>query len=75
MSEGQFDDLDGFVAYAEKQFHLPLLAGCFASDRADPKIPSRARNSVSGVSRNPAGRANGVLPGRDFLTCAYELFF
>ena len=42
MTEVQFDDLDRFVAYAEKQFQLPLLAGCFASERCDPKIPSRA---------------------------------
>src|SRR5580765_7065173 len=42
MSEIQFDDLDRFVSYAEKHFELPLLAGCFASDRCDPKIPSRA---------------------------------
>jgi len=42
MSEVQFDDLDRFVAYAQKQFQLPLLAGCFASERCEPKIPSRA---------------------------------
>ena len=42
MSEVAFDDLDRFVAYAQKQFDLPLLAGCFASQRSDPKIPSRA---------------------------------
>ena len=42
MSAGQFDDLDRFVAYAEKQFQLLLLAGCFASARCDPKIPCRA---------------------------------
>jgi hypothetical protein len=42
MGEVRFDDLDRFVAYAEKQFQLPLLAGCFASERCDPKIPSRA---------------------------------
>jgi hypothetical protein len=42
MSEVRFDDLDRFVAYAEKQFQLPLLSGCFASERCDPKIPSRA---------------------------------
>jgi hypothetical protein len=42
MGETQFDDLNHFVAYAEKQFQLPLLAGCFASARQDPKIPSRA---------------------------------
>jgi hypothetical protein len=42
MSEVRFDDLDRFVAYAEKQFQLPLLAGCFASKRCDPDIPARA---------------------------------
>lgn len=42
MGEVQFNDLDRFVAYAEKQFQLPLLGGCFASARCDPKIPSRA---------------------------------
>ena len=42
MSEVQFDDLERFVTYAEKQFQLPLLAGCFASERCDPTIPSRA---------------------------------
>jgi hypothetical protein len=42
MSEAQFDDLDRFIAYAEKQFQLPLLAGCFVSERSEPKIPSRA---------------------------------
>ena len=29
MSEPQFDDLDRFVAYAEKQFDLPLAGGLF----------------------------------------------
>ena len=42
MGEVAFDDLDRFVAYADKQFQLPLLAGCFATARCDPKIPSRA---------------------------------
>lgn len=42
MSEVAFADLDRFVAYAEKQFQWPLLAGCFASQRCDPTIPSRA---------------------------------
>lgn len=42
MSEVQFDDLDRFVAYADKQFELQLLAGCFASERFDPAIPDRA---------------------------------
>jgi Transposase DDE domain len=42
MTEAQFDDLDRFVAYADKQFALRLLAGCFASDRAEPGVPDRA---------------------------------
>ena len=42
MTDVQFKDLDRFVSYAEKQFDLPLLAGCFADGRADPQVPSRA---------------------------------
>jgi hypothetical protein len=42
MTDAQFKDLDRFVSYAEKQFDLPLLAGCFADGRADPQVPSRA---------------------------------
>jgi len=42
MGEVRFDDLNRFVHYAEKQFQLSLLAGCFASARCDPQIPSRA---------------------------------
>jgi hypothetical protein len=42
MREVQFDDLDRFVAYADKQFELQLLAGCFASERFEPEIPDRA---------------------------------
>jgi len=42
MTDAQFDDLDRFVAYADKQFGLRLLAGCFASDRAEPGVPDRA---------------------------------
>ena len=42
MTDIQFKDLDGFVAYAEKHFYLPLLAGCFGDSRSDPEIPSRA---------------------------------
>ena len=42
MTDGQFDDLDRFVAYAHKQFELGLLAGCFASERAEPGVPDRA---------------------------------
>ena len=42
MTDAQFNDLDRFVAYAEKQFELPLLAGCFADSRVDPEVPSRA---------------------------------
>ena len=42
MTDAQFQDLDRFVAYAQKQFDLALLAGCFADGRADPEVPSRA---------------------------------
>ena len=42
MTDAPFKDLDRFVAYADKQFDLRLLAGCFADGRADPDIPSRA---------------------------------
>ena len=42
MTEKQFDDLGRFVAYADKRFDLPLLAGCFADARPQPDIPSRA---------------------------------
>jgi hypothetical protein len=42
MTDAQFKDLDRFVSYAEKQFQLPLLAGCFADSRADPEVPGRA---------------------------------
>ncbi len=33
MTDAQFNDLDRFVAYADKQFELRLLAGCFADGR------------------------------------------
>lgn len=42
MTEAQFKDLDRFVSYAEKQFQLPVLAGCFADTRNDPEVPARA---------------------------------
>ena len=42
MTDAPFQDLSRFVAYAEKQFDLPRLAGCFADGRADPKVPARA---------------------------------
>jgi hypothetical protein len=42
MTDAQFNDLDRFVAYADKQFELKLLAGCFASDRVEPSVPDRA---------------------------------
>jgi Transposase DDE domain len=42
MTDAQFQDLDRFVAYAEKQFDLPRLAGCFTDGRAEPKVPARA---------------------------------
>jgi len=42
MTEPDFHQLSRFVAYAEKHFQLPLLAGCFQDRRQDPAIPSRA---------------------------------
>lgn len=42
MTECDFDQLDRFVAYAQKRFALPLLAGCFGDSRQEPDIPSRA---------------------------------
>jgi hypothetical protein len=42
MTDPQFCELDHFVAYAQKQFDLSLLAGCFADDRQEPEVPSRA---------------------------------
>ena len=42
MPDPPFKDLDRFVSYAQKQFDLPLWAGCFADGRVDPEIPSRA---------------------------------
>jgi Transposase DDE domain len=42
MTNAQFKDLDRFVAYADKQFDLPLLAGCLGDGRTDPEVPSRA---------------------------------
>jgi hypothetical protein len=42
VTDTDFQQLDGFVAYAEKRFKLPLLAGCFDDRRQDPDIPSRA---------------------------------
>jgi hypothetical protein len=42
MIEAPFQDLSRFVSYAQKQFNLSLLAGCFADGRLDPDIPSRA---------------------------------
>ncbi len=42
MNSTDFTQLGRFVAYAQKRFDLPLLAGCFADARAQPDIPSRA---------------------------------
>ena len=42
MSDLRFDDLDRFVTYADKQFALNLLAGCFADGRLEPDVPGRA---------------------------------
>jgi hypothetical protein len=37
-----FNHLSQFISYARKRFDLPLLAGCFGDNRAEPGIPSRA---------------------------------
>ena len=42
MTDTDFQQLDRFVAYSQKRFQLPLLAGCFADRRQEPDIPSRA---------------------------------
>ena len=42
MNSTDFTQLSRFVAYAQKRFDLPLLAGCFADTRPQPDIPSRA---------------------------------
>jgi hypothetical protein len=42
MTDTPFNDLDRFVTYSRKQFQLGLLAGCFATDRAEPGVPDRA---------------------------------
>ena len=42
MNSTDFTQLSQFVAYAQKRFKLPLLAGCFADARPQPDIPSRA---------------------------------
>jgi hypothetical protein len=47
MTDAQFDDLDRFVAYADKQFELKLLAGCFASDRMNPERVRRAGSFIN----------------------------
>ena len=42
VSDLRFNDLDRFVTYADKQFQLRLLAGCFAGSRVEPDVPDRA---------------------------------
>jgi len=42
VNNADFTQLSRFVAYAQKRFKLPLLAGCFATARPQPQIPSRA---------------------------------
>jgi len=42
VTDPDFHQLDQFVAYAEKRFALPLLAGCFGDSRQEPDIPCRA---------------------------------
>lgn len=41
MTDTDFQQLDGFVNYAQKRFKLSLLAGFFDDGRQDPDIPSR----------------------------------
>jgi hypothetical protein len=42
VNSTDFTQLSRFVAYAQRRFDLPLLAGCFADARPQPDIPSRA---------------------------------
>ena len=42
MTDTDFQQLEGFVNYAQKRFKLSLLAGFFDDGRQDPDIPSRA---------------------------------
>lgn len=42
MTDALFKDLDRLVTYADKQFDLQLLAGCFADSRSEPDVPGRA---------------------------------
>jgi hypothetical protein len=42
VNNTDFTQLSQFVTYAQKQFHLPWLAGSFTDSRPQPKIPSRA---------------------------------
>lgn len=42
MSDLQFNGLERFVTYADKQFQLNLLAGCFGDSRLEPDVPGRA---------------------------------
>lgn len=42
MNSAEFSQLNQFVSYAQKQFHLPWLAGSFKDSRPQPEIPSRA---------------------------------
>lgn len=42
LSETDFRELPRFVRYAQKLFHLNLLAGAFTGSRPYPEIPSRS---------------------------------
>ena len=42
LSKTDFGDLPRFVRYAQKMFHLNLLAGAFTDSRPFPEIPGRA---------------------------------
>jgi len=42
VNSPDLSQLSRFVAYVQKRFELPLLAGCFADARPQPGIPARA---------------------------------
>ena len=42
LNRADFSDLPRFVRYAQKMFHLNLLAGTFTDSRPSPEIPARA---------------------------------
>ena len=42
LNKTDFSELPRFVRYAQKRFHLNLLAGAFTDSRPRPEIPARA---------------------------------